>query len=209
MSDRAPDYIEPVLAWRSWSVDWAALRLCSIHMMFMGDLWRGHWDLGNPTEAVCLFSRCREVPGSGCKCGFYAMKDITTLIKAGYGLEHWENRVTGVVALSGKVIEHQNGYRAQFAQPVFLASYINPMVPRMRVLSEKFGLLCASYGAKGAVIRGTLTSKELDRNLYMLGYYIQRCNFNYKEAIKCMQPGHVEKPIFKDDSKGFTRRLRP
>lgn len=48
-----------------------------------------------------------EAPGVSCKCGFYAVRTVDEARAAGYGL------VTLDVELSGRVVVHERGYRAQ------------------------------------------------------------------------------------------------
>lgn len=56
-----------------------------------------------------------DVPDEGCTCGVYAHKDRRFI------LDHYDRTVIGVVALWGKVIDAENGYRARYAKPVMLA----------------------------------------------------------------------------------------
>ena len=69
-------------------------------------------------------------PNSNCSCGIYAVKRMIPYTKpvygesigipAGYGLS-----IAGKVALWGKVIEHEKGYRAEFAYPYELYVPVN------------------------------------------------------------------------------------
>jgi hypothetical protein len=69
-----------------------------------------------------------RVPGEGCFCGFYAMKEIDAQLlhaarMAVYGADRTgteEVFVLGRVELAGKVIEHELGYRAERARIVEL-----------------------------------------------------------------------------------------
>jgi hypothetical protein len=92
---------EPIVAWRVWSLS--------------GDTLRGHhgklW-LDRVLDAEC--PRCLEVPGVGCSCGIYASKG------GGADPPRWvepdNSSIPGRVELSGIVIEHELGYRAQRAR---------------------------------------------------------------------------------------------
>lgn len=58
---------------------------------------------------------CPISPGNDCSCGIYAVKSFRLVFD--YVVEHpWY--VFGKVALWGKVIEHEKGYRAEFAYPL-------------------------------------------------------------------------------------------
>lgn len=62
--------------------------------------------------ALCLKAN-HSAPIWDCTCGIYAVRDITTLpVAVSDALV-----VIGEVSLWGKVIEHGNGYRAQYAYP--------------------------------------------------------------------------------------------
>jgi hypothetical protein len=97
----------PVLGFRMW-------RLTSLGMRGVVQSWR------EPrVEAVC--PRGPGVPhdAPGCRCGIYALKDPGALwaLRPGAG----PILVYGLVALSGKVVEHEHGYRAGCAEVVAVA----------------------------------------------------------------------------------------
>lgn len=53
-------------------------------------------------------------------CGIYAIKELDTLISE-LGIKSYEQVALGLVALSGKVVEHELGYRAASVEVVALA----------------------------------------------------------------------------------------
>jgi hypothetical protein len=55
-----------------------------------------------------------EVPGWSHTCGIYAVKDIASIFAAR------GNCIAGIVELSGLVIEHDDGYRAEEARIIEL-----------------------------------------------------------------------------------------
>jgi hypothetical protein len=74
------------------------------------------------------FSRCgfssHEAPVTGCSCGLYGLKNVQELLATwnnGHEREK-QDTVFGAVHLWGRLIEHQNGWRAQFAYPAFLCT---------------------------------------------------------------------------------------
>lgn len=127
MSREVPDYFEPLLAYRVWSV--AGDRLLS----------RGNtaW---TPYEALegrhvdgglgafdspnaCHGTPCDgHIPNYAPKCGIYGFKrpdDLRSQVDATYGDE-----IVGAVWLWGRIAEHERGYRAQFAYPAhFIYGY--------------------------------------------------------------------------------------
>lgn len=118
-----PDYISPVVGYRVWQ--WDATGLRSLN----GEKWFAH----QPLSAVCRADACgsiaglskathnpAQLPSFSCTCGVYAAKTIEHLRQCGYK----KFGVHGEVYLWGKVVEHERGWRAQFAYPksLFLAA---------------------------------------------------------------------------------------
>ncbi len=111
-----PDYISPILGYRIWQ--WDVAGLCSLN----GESWRP----GKPLEArckVCDFALWRghhgavhcphSAPLIKCTCGIYAYKSLEHARE--YGGER--SRIHGQVSLWGTIVEHQQGWRAQYAYP--------------------------------------------------------------------------------------------
>lgn len=106
----------PVLGYRAWHV--------TKNSVFGAKMW---WK--TPTlSATCLnHVDGEDIPHSFQKCGppacgIYAAKDLNVLKKE-LGLKVW-GPIVGVVALSGKVVEHDHGYRASAAQVVAVAGQL-------------------------------------------------------------------------------------
>jgi len=117
-----PDFISPVVGYRVWQ--WDATGLRSLN----GEKWFAH----QPLTAVCRADACgsisglskathnpAELPHFSCTCGVYAARTIEHLHQCGYR----KFGVHGEVFLWGTVVEHDRGWRAQFAYPktLFLA----------------------------------------------------------------------------------------
>ena len=112
----APDYISPITGYRVWHWDGVDLRSLN------GEPWRP----GTPLEArcrVCDFAMWRRgrqtrigshsAPRLDCTCGIYAGVNLEQLRRPGY--ERW--LIYGQVLLWGEIVEHQCGWRAQYAYP--------------------------------------------------------------------------------------------
>jgi hypothetical protein len=116
-----PDYISPIVGYRVWN--WHANELWSLN----GEAWL-------PGRA--LTAKCRrglhEPPAEDCSCGVYAAKSYQHLQKAVVG-----SFVHGEVYLWGRMVEHDLGYRAQFAYPksLVLPSNIDPRLESSRMES--------------------------------------------------------------------------
>jgi len=122
-----PDYISPIIGYRVWR--WNAAGLKSLN----GE----PWSPGKPLVAACRASNrgttvgragathdANDAPREKCTCGVYASKSLEHLRTTGY--ERYG--ICGEVNLWGTVVEHEQGFRAQFAYPKNL--YLPPkMLP--------------------------------------------------------------------------------
>ena len=115
-----PDFLEPITAYRAWAVDLTTGQLISLN--------RNVWPDGTPLHAVCIRGGFRHHPAPQfyCSCGIYAVKRIVdrdNVFPVWRGAPLVENDCTccfGTVSLWGRVIEHENGFRAEFAYPAEL-----------------------------------------------------------------------------------------
>jgi hypothetical protein len=124
--DRIPDGITPIVAYRMWLVDH--------HGTIKSPMGNLRWAAGDWVTARCR--RAGDDPGTdppghrapaeGCTCGIYALKSpggvtrLMTRFGDGYLPSFAPIPASGVVELSGKVIEHALGYRAERARIVTL-----------------------------------------------------------------------------------------
>ena len=105
----------PVLGYRVWD-----LRADGLHGV------KVRWT-SPEMNAVCLYQGdVDDVPHSDERCGrlgcgVYAAKDIQALLK-GFLSGEEQGFAVGLVALTGKVIEHERGYRAAHARVIALAA---------------------------------------------------------------------------------------
>jgi len=100
---------EPVLAWRAWSLtgrrDGAELLLRPVAGRSRP------WKPMERAEAACKHARLHGAPNVDCSCGLHATHEVDTLRRTRCPA------VLGRVALWGRVVEHDLGYRAQFGYP--------------------------------------------------------------------------------------------
>jgi len=126
-----PDYISPIIGWRVWR--WYAGGLRSLNGK--------PWSPGQPLAAKCGAGNAHEAhepPQADCTCGVYASKSREHLRQI--RLDRYG--VLGEVDLWGTVVEHELGWRAQFAYPksLFLPPDLIPsdtkeMESRLRALA--------------------------------------------------------------------------
>lgn len=127
VTQRVPDMVEVITAWRAWRVTHAAdgPRLQALGVSHV-------WEPRTPVEARCDksgrsigamsgmyfpsgYSSQHRAPHWECECGVWAFKDLDGLTSALQ--EYSDVRVLGNVQLWGRVIETENGYRAEKAYP--------------------------------------------------------------------------------------------
>jgi hypothetical protein len=111
---------EEIEGWRVWS--------------WTGKILKGSFEhdwASTALDADCVV--CSEPPGWDCPCGIYAMKERRSLPPPRPG-----SAIVGKVALSGRVIEHEDGYRASRARMTEL--WIDDVETARRVASAYPGL---------------------------------------------------------------------
>ena len=99
-----PDYVSPIIGHRAWQCDDSGLNSLN------GE----HWPSGLALTARCKMASDRhQAPQKRCTCGVYAARSLDQLRDIGYAAF----AIYGEVYLWGVVIEHELGWRAQFAYP--------------------------------------------------------------------------------------------
>jgi hypothetical protein len=96
--DRAPDLIEPVLAWRGWNVT------ADGHLVAAAQ--DGIWDPG-PNRAACNRGNHVDIPAVGCGCGFYGWHKPEQIA---------HGSIWGALKCWGEIIVHDVGIRAEYAE---------------------------------------------------------------------------------------------
>jgi hypothetical protein len=108
-----PDYISPIVGYRVWT--WGSLGLKSL----CGQTWHPGQSLAARCRASAVVGRAvmahdsHDAPQASCTCGIHAVKTLNHFRSAGYQ----RFAIHGQVYLWGTVVEHELGYRAQFAYP--------------------------------------------------------------------------------------------
>jgi hypothetical protein len=123
-----PDYISLIVGYRGWTWDTMGLKsLC-------GERWHPNQSLAARCRASVVVGTiagraeavhdAHEPPQANCTCGVYASKSLEQLLTTGYA----KCGIHGEVYLWGTVVEHELGWRAQFAYPktLFLPSDLIP-----------------------------------------------------------------------------------
>ena len=107
---RVPLSIEPVIGWRTWSIELTDDGVCLTSPMQDYE-----WQPMHPNRARCRTHFGRQLPNLGCGCGFYAVSHLQRLpvaVASGFSID-----AVGSVAMWGRVVEHTAGYRGQLAYP--------------------------------------------------------------------------------------------
>jgi hypothetical protein len=122
-------YLEPLLAWRFWRIrrletlgSARPLRLAAAGRRGIPKFWEPRQE----NRAVCSNpSASHEAPWPTCRCGIYGFRDRELAERALYRFSRGKlaNWAFGRVCLWGAVVEHQHGWRAQYAYPYELVVY--------------------------------------------------------------------------------------
>jgi hypothetical protein len=93
---------------------------------------------------------CAQCPALDCRCGIYAGTVLSEVRQVSYARSHL-HLAFGIVQGWGRVIEHECGWRAEYAQPVALlrpGSRLRPapLRPRSRRRAREVEALAETYG---------------------------------------------------------------
>jgi hypothetical protein len=143
LSFQIPDAIEPIVAYRVWSVELPGGDAV-LHSM-NGTPWeRAAWsraECGRPNVEPFVRISSHESPAEGCSCGIYAVKELPYVAPVTWALRTGSAvYLLGTVELAGKVIEHDRGYRAERARVLEILP-----APGQESLAEH---VAAAYGAR-------------------------------------------------------------
>ncbi len=125
-----------LIAWRAWTV-WEHAGALSLRSFAFTLDPANTWPARQPYVARCRFRRPHVAPVRSCSCGIYGYARLSSLLGDQHCLPHrlmgdtptstasgldfrghrYRGVVVGRVALWGHVIEHEGGYRAQYAYP--------------------------------------------------------------------------------------------
>jgi hypothetical protein len=123
----APDYAGPLIGWRTWAVVEEAGGL-----MLRSTVYPSRWPPGQRLVAACANSarfgvvgrvppiEAHEAPSEGCGCGIYAARSPELALRylGRVGLLRGDKAaLIGQVALWGRVIEYEHGWRGALAYP--------------------------------------------------------------------------------------------
>ncbi|HYJ62001.1 MAG TPA: hypothetical protein VE032_11120 [Actinomycetota bacterium] len=104
---------EPILAWRAWALTG---RRDGSDLLLRPVAGRSRpWRPREVAEAACKHARLHAAPNVDCSCGLHGTHEAAILRRTR------APAVLGRVALWGRVIEHELGYRGEFGYPQLLA----------------------------------------------------------------------------------------
>jgi hypothetical protein len=129
---KIPDLISPIIGHRVWRWDATGLR----------SLNGKRWSPRQPVAAKCGAGNAHDAhdpPHLDCTCGVYAAKSREHLRQLGY-----EGRgICGEVYLWGAVVEHEFGWRSQFAYPKALFLPPDSIPADTKEMESRLGTLAA------------------------------------------------------------------
>ena len=139
-----PDYISPIVGYRVWKWDAAGLKSLN------GEPWLPQRRLAATCRASAFgvavgragaAHGAHDVPQADCACGIYAARSLDHLRSAGY--ERYG--IHGEVHLWGTVVEHELGWRVQFAYPKSFVLLLETIPLGVETLESRLQSLVA-YG---------------------------------------------------------------
>ncbi len=132
---------EPIIAWRAWTCTPDGV----LRSLVYPRPWPAHTAVAmDPlaVRAVCMRGHTsHHPPHRTCGCGWYGVKTVAQVLtwvrfrQSMDKLPPVRRIVIGRVALWGRVIEHEAGYRAEFAYEACLYVGTSPLLP---LLSERY-----------------------------------------------------------------------
>jgi hypothetical protein len=171
---RAPDYAEPIVAWRTWLVAVAPssstrIQTRSRTLQLTSVSRPTPWIANEEQVAVCVYGTHKGThrsPLDTCSCGIYASKKPqASFTVCGTPLDS-HHVVLGLVALWGRVIEHAHGFRAERAYPYGLVLSFGPGEDTPSPDRDFLRMLASEYGVPvmrsrtGASVVGTRPGTE-------------------------------------------------
>jgi len=100
---------EAIIAWRAWALTG---RRDGSNLLLRPVAGRGRaWIPGRPAQASCRVGRFHDAPHPECSCGLHGTHEVHLLRRTR------NPAVLGRVALWGRVIEHELGFRARLGYP--------------------------------------------------------------------------------------------
>ena len=132
--------LHEVEAWRAWKIDEGNGPV--LHSLVRD--WQ--WPARQKVHAVChreemgwgSSHRGEGIPDVNCSCGFWATKNRLSAQRPQVHSRYLKGIVVGKVALWGDIIEHEEGFRAQFAYPLSLedalCSECNSVIPIQKTI---------------------------------------------------------------------------
>lgn len=164
--------VEPIVAWRAWALTG---RRDGTELLLRPVAGRSRpWRPLEMAEAACKHARLHAAPNIDCSCGLHGTHDAETLRRTR------TPAVLGRVALWGRVIEHELGFRGQFAYPQrislvcqFCMWLWGPHGSKPDVVGwfprDELVPLCGAHlevaSRYGMEPRGTLDADEIDQRL--------------------------------------------
>jgi hypothetical protein len=141
----APLFIAPVIGWRGWAVHRTREGAELLEAIAIDFRVTTTWPPLRAWRAECAQARDHDAPDPACVCGWHACRTLDDAVEACARILHARDvqarRVAfGPVALWGRVIEHERGWRAQYAYPQALyvgaPELVSPLAKAYRVPVE-------------------------------------------------------------------------
>ncbi len=185
-----PDLVSPIVGYRVWT--WGSTGLKSL----CGTRWlpcqalaarcKASVVVGTLVSRTGLAHDSHDAPNANCTCGIYADKAFDHFRNAGY--ERYG--IHGEVYLWGKVVEHEHGYRAQFAYPKNLVLPPDTLPSSSAAIQDRlrglvgYGIDIFAAGDNGKVLLWTTHSGLNQAGLdYLIGMGKETCDRRQRDGL--------------------------
>lgn len=151
--ERSSVLTEAVEGWRAWALA-GSKDLVDVWLLPIGT--SGHpWPVREPARATCGRRRHARTPDAACTCGLHAATSLNALRHAR------DPAVVGRVALWGRVIEHDRGFRGELGYP------------------QRLGLVCQlcfwQWGASASTPCASVVRRRNGRLLPLCEEHLELC----------------------------------
>lgn len=138
-----PDFLEPLHGYRVWFVSPEPLRLLSLCLTV--------WPPFEALEArhSSNFLSTGWCPGPPCsgrssgvtpRCGIFAFNSLARALECFRPYDTWRGTIVGEVALWGRFVRHEHGYRAQYAYPT---NFLHAHNCDLAAVAAAYGIPCS------------------------------------------------------------------
>jgi len=141
---------EPLVTWRGWNIINYYTRAKTVEKRLSAVGMHGVWPPMEEMVAICSNNENHEAPWQTCGCGTWSFRNRNNLIQALGSYQSLHHLVIGEVYIWGRILECDNGYRAQKAYPKSLQFCENHTLneDEIKLMAKLYGVPWKRYEFK-------------------------------------------------------------